>query len=263
MTAKETITIEALLHRAYGQYRVDKVTPEAVLGLPRFKPSGSLVGAMQALQLGTIVDNSGVAARMLGQQTAAAATPDDLLAVHDHVLALSEWLIEGAQTAGPQAWKRSEVAAQGWRIEDAATGLWLVRPAAPRQGELSREEWSRLHDPYLTALVIEHARAGSAPDHGGPLPAGRGRPDAEALAERGEVMLQRALYAVWHAALNLLASELDGVLLKHHVLPPVSPATPWDSEANGILRASLAGERPERDKPTGHKSLRDHYNRRV
>lgn len=226
--AKETIGIEALLYRAYAQYRVDKVTPAAVLGMPRFKPNGSLVGAMQVLQLGTIIDNSGPAAKMLGFQTMAAATPDDLLVVHDHVLALSEWLIEGAETDAPIAWKRVEIAEQGWRVEDAATGLWLVRP-----GREPDSHWSRLHDPYLTALVIEHARNGSRPDHGGPMPSYRGRPSEAVRAERAGIMLARSVYATWHAALGLLAVALDGVLLKHAVSGPVSPATPWDRRARG------------------------------
>nr|WP_047574314.1 hypothetical protein [Methylobacterium sp. ZNC0032] len=226
--AKETIGIEALLHRAYAQYRVDKVTPQAVLGMPRFKPNGSLVGAMQALQLGTIIDNSGPAAKMLGFQTMAAATPDDLLVVHDHVLALSEWLIEGAEGDEPQAWKRSEIAKQGWRVEDAATGLWLVRP-----GREADSHWSRLHEPYLTALVIEHARNGTRPDHGGPMPVVKGRPSEAVRAERAGVMLARSVYATWHAALGLLAVALDGALTKHAVSGPVSPATPWDRRSQG------------------------------
>lgn len=233
MTAKETIGIEALLHRAYAQHRVDKVTPAAVLGLPRFRPNGSLVGAMQALQLGTIIDNSGPAAKMLGFQTMAAATPDDMLVVHDHVLGLSEWLIEGAQGDEPRAWTRREIAAQGWRIEDAATGLWLVRPVEPRAGEVSRDAWSRLHDPYLTALVIEHARNGSRPDHGGDIPVTRGRPGEGVRAERAGVMLARSVYATWHAALGLLAMALDGALVKHQVTGPIAPSAPWDRGSRG------------------------------
>lgn len=257
MSGKETIGIEALLHRAYGQYRVDKVTPAAVLGMPRFKPSGSLVGAMQALQLGTIVDNSGVAARMLGHQSMVAATPDDLLVVHDHVLGLSEWLIEGAQTAEAQAWKRSEIAARGWRIEDTATGLWLVMPG---EGE-AEDVWTRLHDPFLTALVIEHARAGSVPDHGGALPSVRHRPDAETIEERGNVLLARAVYATWHAALTLLAAELDASLTKHHVLDPASPPAPWEREAKGNVIVSQARRAQSEVKSTGRKTLKQHYNR--
>lgn len=228
--AKETIGIEALLYRAYAQYRVDKVTPAAVLGMPRFKPNGSLVGAMQALQLGTIIDNSGPAAKMLGFQTMAAATPDDLLVVHDHVLALSEWLIEGGETDAPIAWKRAEIAEQGWRVEDAATGLWLVRCDPER---LAKDNWSRLHDPYLTALVIEHARNGSRPDHGGPMPVTKGRPSEAVRAERAGIMLARSVYATWHAALGLLAVALDGALLKHQVTGPVAPSAPWDRRARG------------------------------
>lgn len=250
--AKESITIEALLHRAYGQYRVDRVTPAAILGMPRYRPGGSLVGVMSTLQLGTIIDNSGAAARMLGAQSMAAATPDDLLVVHDHVLALSEWMIEDAESAAPQVWKRSDIAANGWRVEDAATGLWLVRPGQ----DGAADGWSRLQDPFLTVLVIEHARAGSRPDHGGPLAPQRGRPDAEARAARADVMLTRAIYATWHAALGLLAADLAGTLTKHDVQPPASPAAPWDGGNDGALLASQAVQALPRPKSTGRKSLR-------
>lgn len=239
--AKETITIEALLNRAYGQYRVDRVTPEAVLGLPRYRPGGSLVGVMSTLQLGTIIDNSGTAARMLGAQTVAAATPDDLLVVHDHVLALSDWLIEGAETGEPQIWKRQDIAANGWTVESAATGLWLQRPNAER----GQDRWSRLHDPYLAALVIEHAKAGTKPDHGGDLPPFRGRLSEEKRRQRAEVMQSRAVYATWHAALGLIAAELSGLLTKHDVQPPASPAAPWE----GLARRSVGAPQLERALP--------------
>lgn len=258
MAGKETIGIEALLHRAYGQYRVDRVTPAAILGLKRSAPSSSLAGAMSALQLGTIVDNSGIAARMLGAQSMAIATPDDMLVVHDHVLALADWLIESAETDAPLVWRRQEIAAHGWRIEDAATGLWLVRPGDER--ETAGDMWARLHNPYLMALVIEHARAGSVPDHGGPLPAGRGRPDAVALAERADVLLARAVYATWHAALTLIAAELDAALDRHHVLAPVSPAAPWDTGRAGAVLASQAGTALAEGNSVGHKPLRKRAN---
>lgn len=231
MTGKETIDIEALLHRAYGQYRVDRVTPQSILGLARLGPGGSLVGAMQAVALGTIVDNSGAAARMLGAQSAAVATPDDMLVVHDHVLVLADWLIEEARSDEPQVWRRAEIAANGWRVEETAQGLWLVRPG---EGVKGGDAWAALTNPYLMALVIEHARAGSRPDDLGVSERARrttvrrGRPDRAMLAERGDVMLARAVYATWHAALGVLAAELDGVLTKHRVIGPAAVADPWN-----------------------------------
>lgn len=256
--AKETIGIEALLHRAYGQYRVDRVTPEAVLGMKRFRPGNSLVGAMSALQLGTIVDNSGVAARMLGQQSMAVATPDDLLVLHDHVLELAAWLIEGADTDAPQVWKRADIAANGWRVEDAATGLWLVRPGEAERGQ---DGWSRLTDPCLAALVIEHARNASRPDHGGALPVVRGRPDEAARRQRADVMLSRAIYATWHASLSLLAAELDGVLTKHSVQEPVSPAAPWDRASDVVVLASAAQPARNQGNSMPSKALKRQGNR--
>ena len=262
MATKEIIDIEALLHRAYAQHRVDRVTPQAMLGLRRQGPSASLVGAMQAVALGTIVDNSGAAARMIGQQTMMAATPDDMLIVHDHVLALEEWRIENPRSPEPRAWRLSEIAARGWHVEETAAGGWLVRHARRGADGAMR---TPLVDPYLFVTVIEHARAGTRPDVDEALQAGRGRPNAAALAQRGDAMLARALYAVWHAALGSLAADLgaEGVLQRHHVTGPVAPATPWDAATQGAVLASTAKKAFPQDNSATRKSLRQHYNRRV
>ncbi|PZR94157.1 MAG: hypothetical protein DI537_08695 [Stutzerimonas stutzeri] len=221
MSAKETIEIEALLRRAYGQYRVHKVSPATVLGLGAVRqsaPSG-FAAARSILELGTRVDTSGAGAKIAGLQSMAAATPDDMLIVHDHVLALSDWLIEGAESAEPTVWRRDEIAANGWRTEKHADALWLVRPSGPDGA--GRGHLSRLTDPHLAASVILHAADGSRPEC---RPARRGRLSA---AEEAEVRMERALYAVWHAALGVLAAELDAVLVKHAVLGPYAPAQPW------------------------------------
>lgn len=233
MSAKETIEIEALLRRAYGQYRVHKVSPATVLGLGAGRqsaPSG-FAATMAILELGTRVDTSGAGAKMAGMQSMAAATPDDLLVVHDHVLALADWLIEGVETAEPVVWRRDDIRESGWSIEKRADGEWLVRPSGP--AGLGRGHLSRLTDPYLGAMVILHAANGTRPEC---RPAKRGR--LSALEER-EVRMERALYAVWHAALGVLAAELDQVLVKHAVLAPSAPAEPW---ARRPLRDVPAGE---------------------
>lgn len=260
MTVKEPIDIEALLYRAYAQYRVDRVTPQAVLGMRRVMPSGSLVGAMQAVALGTIVDNSGVAAQMLGAQSMALATPDDMLVVHDHVLALEEWLIEAARSDAPCVWRREEIASRGWLVEETARGLWLVRPG---EGAKGADLWAELTHPHLSVTVIEHARAGTRPDHGEARKAGRGRPDAAALAERGDVMLSRALYAAWHGCLRVIAAELSGVLTKHAVTGPVAPSAPWDRAGEGALLAGRADAGREGANSTLRKPLKMKGNRRL
>lgn len=243
MAGKETIDIEALVHRAYAQHRVDRVTPQAMLGLRRQGPSASLVGAMQAVALGTIVDNSGAAARMIGLQTMMAATPDDMLVVHDHVLALADWMIEGVHTAAPSVWRADEIASRGWLIETTAQGQWLVRPG---EGAKGTDTWAPLTNPYLSVLVIEHARAGTRPDDLGVSERARqtvvrrGRPDSAALAERGDVAMARAVYGAWHAALRVLAAELDAVLGRHAVTGPCAPVAPWQQAALVDLRDSSA-----------------------
>lgn len=222
MNAKETIEIEALLRRAYGQYRVHKVSTttakEAARVARRSAPSG-FAATMEILMLGTRVDTSGAGAKLAGLESMLATTPDDLLIVHDHVLALSDWLIEGAESVAPAVWKRQDIVANGWRIEKQANALWLVRPSGPDGA--GRGHLSRLTDPHLTASVILHAANGSRPEC---RPARRGRLSA---AEEREVRIERSLYAVWHAALGVLAAELDGVLAKHAVLPPSATPEPW------------------------------------
>lgn len=241
MATKEIIDIEALLHRAYAQHRVDRVTPQAMLGLRRQGPSASLVGAMQAVALGTIVDNSGVAARMIGQQTMMAATPDDMLIVHDHVMALAEWVIEGVHTAAPRVWRADEIASRGWLIETTAQGQWLVRPG---EGAKGADTWAPLTNPYLSVLVIEHARAGTRPDDLGVSERARRRnpwrPTREDLAERGDIAMARAIYSAWHAALGVLAAELNGALARHSVTGPAAPSAPWNRVAVIDVRGDIA-----------------------
>jgi len=261
MATKEIIDIEALLHRAYAQYRVDRVTPQNVLGLARMKPAVSLVGAMQAVALGTIVDNSGAAARMIGLQIMSAATPDDMLTVHDHVLALAEWRIENPRGPEPRAWRLCEIDANGWHVEETAGGTFLVRHARRGADGAMR---TPLTDPHLLVTVIEHARAGTRPEVDDVVRAGRGRPDAAALAQRGDVMLGRALYAAWHAALGSLAADLSqkGVLDRLEVTGPVAPATPWDAGSRGAVLASSAAKGFAEANSTGHKPLKMRGNRR-
>lgn len=247
MATKETIDIEALLHRAYAQHRVDRVTPQAMLGLRRQGPSASLVGAMQAVALGTIVDNSGAAARMIGLQTMMAATPDDMLVVHDHVLALADWLIEGVHTAAPGVWRADEIASRGWLVETTAQGMWLVRPG---EGAKGTDIWAPLTNPYLSVLVIEHARAGTRPDDLGvserarQTVSRRGWPTRAERAERGDVAMARAVYSAWHAALRFLAAELNATLLRHAVIGPVAPAAPWQQPPLAELR-DVPAETPD------------------
>lgn len=261
MATKEIIDIEALLHRAYAQYRVDRVTPQNVLGLARMKPAGSLVGAMQAVALGTIVDNASAASRMIGLQTMCAATPDDMLTVHDHVLALADWRIENPRGPAPMAWRLSEIDARGWHVEETAAGAFLVRHARRGADGAMR---TPLVDPYLLVTVIEHARAGTRPEVDEAPRAGRGRPDAKALAARGDVMLGRALYAAWHAALGSLAADLgaEGVLSRHQVTGPIAPATPWDAASRGVVLAGRGGEGFTEANSVGHKPLKARGNRR-
>lgn len=51
-----------------------------------------------------------------------------------------------------------------------------------------------------------------------------------------DVAVARAEYEVWHAALELLVIELDGVLSEHVALATNHPARPWEGEEGRVAR---------------------------
>lgn len=237
---KETIDIEALLDWAYRQQCVDKQV--AVLA-PR-GPSGSISGSLgQYVQLGTKVDNSGAAARAMGLKVA-----DDAMIVHDAVLSAGEMWIEWKRDDEVEIWDRERAAAGGQVIEKV-NGDWLRRPICPN-GRVAAFG-VRIEQAATVALLITNAKTGSRPDwfEGWAAPEGRAANDSLPADRRGrlrkrsqtasvdDVMHGRALYAVWRAALALLAVELDGALQRYQVTGPCAPESPWDKAPARVLEA--------------------------
>lgn len=237
---KETIDIEALLEWAYRQQCVDKQV--AVLA-PR-GPSTSISGNLgQYVALGTRVDNSSLATRALGLKVA-----DDAMIVHDAVLSAGEMWIEWRNDDEVEIWDRERAAAAGQVIEKV-NGDWLRRPICPN-GRVAAFGF-RVEQAATVALLIVNAKSGSRPEwfegwigQRGPvardrLPAdrrGRLRKRSE-LASIEDVMHGRAIYAVWRAALALLAVELDGALRGFKVMGPAAPESPWDKRPARLLEA--------------------------
>lgn len=215
---KANIDVEALLSWAYRDQCVDRQVHSARPKAP-VSPSGSLG---QYVALGTRVDCASTAVRALGVRL-----PDDAMTVHDAVLRLSGFWIEWDGTDSVEIWDRERLEAEGLGIIEEHGAHWLCGA--------DYEALRRVENAHVTALVIGHARAGSRPDwHEGwvaPVGApvrrpGRARARGEA-ADRAEVAHARALYAVWRAALAVLAADLDGALTAHDVTGPAAPAEPW------------------------------------
>lgn len=241
---RERIDIEALLERAYRVHRVEQATSARVLGFSPAGPSISTTAALaEVLALGTRVDTSFRAAALIGASSAACSVPDDILAVHDAVLALDDFFLE------PQSgdvWDVATAAEAGLAIvnldaERKPPGQrWRIQPAR-LDVDATAEDFARFGHPVerivTSMMMILHARIGGRPTVApvkeiGRKPIYKGRKkqavDYEPVYETPlrEVTRQRAEYAVWHAALGLLAAELCD-LDTFEVVGPAAAAAPW------------------------------------
>lgn len=237
---KETIDIEALLWRAYAQMRVDKVGGSAaarMIGLPVQRGFAMPSYAER-------VDTSAPGSRLAAAARHAAGLPDDMLALHDMVLALGDnWFAwEGGELA---LWDQASAAAAGCEIGRAGAEWWLLRDG---RGVVHLEQAG------VMALVIQHARDGSRPDVHLDWKPGRGRRAADGLAHdhrgrrrkgepvsQAEVQLSRAAYHAWRAALALLVAQCEGAMSQYRVTGPVAEAAPWLA-----VRDAAAESTPER-----------------
>lgn len=231
MTAKETIDIEALLYRAYAQYRIDRLVGrggehalKAMLGMP-----ASPVMSSPSWQ--PRVDTSAPGSRLAALASAASAAPDPLTILHDRVLALGDlWFAYAGDDVA--LWDSAAAAAAGCRIGQVGGEWWLLR------GHVMVE---RLEQAGVMALVIQHGRQGTRPEVHAGWRRGRGVRSADgqahdhrgrrrargaALAQR-EVQYDRALYHAWRCALVLLQAECEGMMPGYEVSGPVAPAAPW------------------------------------
>lgn len=229
MRSKESIDIENLLIWAYRDQ--DVVRQLAVSFTPR-GPAASPANALaQYLTLGTRVDSSSQAARVLGVRL-----PDDALIVHDAVLALGDQVIAWLGDDEIDISGRDDLLAAGARIDDTARGIKITWPDG-------RELFGTMA--ITSVLLIQHATAASRPDFHADWQPPRGRP-ADSRSRRwgkrvpelhsyAEVMLGRAQYAVWHAALNVLVHELSGILVDYAPHAPAANEAPWLSARRRIL----------------------------
>lgn len=251
--AKERIDIERLLEWAYRVQCVDRqVTAFSPRG-PSASPAGSLG---QYAVLGTRVDNSSFAARAAGLRL-----PDDAMIIHDTVLSLGEMWIEWVGGDEVQIWDMDRAAREGQAIEKRG-GIWYREPIY--SSVPVRPLPVRLEQACTVALVIVNAKNGSQPEfhagwwpsEGRPAAAGRdvdrpGRPKKDRGGVSFEaVMHARACYLVWHAALALLAVELEGALERFEVSGPVASPCPWQKPQGRRIEAV------QLQNSTGHNALK-------
>lgn len=240
MRSKETVDIEALLDWTYriqcADRRISALRPQA----PALFPTAT--GFAAFADLGTRVDTSGVRITDLEH-----IKTDDALIVHDAVLRLSEMWLEWRAGDEVVVWDRDEAKAAGFVIEQDANGWWL-HPLASRDAAVP----VRLEQAGTAVLVIIHAKAGARPEvhERWTPPVGRAAADGCRRDRRGrlrrvvegvsagEVMHARAMYAVWRAALVLLAAELDGVLDGYTITGPEAPAEPWAKAPKRVLKTA-------------------------
>ena len=242
MAGTETIDIERLLDWAYRVQAVDK----QVKALAPRGPAGSASGSLgQYAELGTKVDNSGAALKALGMKVA-----DDAMIVHDAVLSAGEMWIEWKRDDEVEIWDRERAASAGQDI-GKYEGQWLRRPITPN-GRVAAFG-VRLEQAATVALLITNAKNGTRPDWFEGWAAPEGRPARDHLAkdrwgrarkQREDVSVEyvmhaRALYAVWRAALALVAVDLAGALRRYDVIGPDAPEHPWLKSPKRVLEGRI------------------------
>jgi hypothetical protein len=249
MMPKEAIDIEELLRHAYQMHQVDRL---ATGFTPRGPSASPASGFAQYLALGTRVDTSGAAAVLIGREAAASSIPDDLLAVHDAVLALDDFFVETTAGGEVAVWDAETAVAAGQWLE-VERGLAWIMPAeierdphtrAVRKVRAFAEERRALDRIVTSPLVILNSRAGTRP----PLVEARiikYRPvyaGARKQAVRHDpvfdppldtVAFHRAEYAVWWHCLEVLAATLD--LETFAVSGPAAEKEPWLNELSKPL----------------------------
>jgi hypothetical protein len=248
---KEQIDIERLLEWAYREHCIDR----QVSLLKPVGPSKSVSGNLgQYVELGTRVDNSGAALKAQGLRL-----PEDAMIVHDAVLSTGEMWIEWKRDDEVVIWDRASAVGASQQIEKVA-GQWLRRPITPNGRVASFGVV--VEQAATVALLIIHAKNAARPEWFEGWSAREGRPARDTLPtdRRGRVrkrseiasiesvMHGRAVYAVWRAALALLAIELDGALQRWTVTGPAAPESPWDKAPARILEG-LRCQNSTEDKP--------------
>lgn len=260
----EEIDVEQLVQRAYFEKQVHRLcgrdgNAERLLGrLIGLSRPTSGAGAWG----GIVVDTSGFAANSVARVNAALEglrlTGDALLELHDLVLGLPDFYVERAGEALDfVVWDHETAVQAGHRI-DTGDGVPTIVKVRRRGGRRAGAEDLLPDGPrrpvsaiVTSALLVRHGQDRSRPVIADVVEIGQ-RPIYEGRDKRAvrhepiyetslaAVALDRAVYAVWHAALGMLADKLAR-LPDYRVTGPAAPVAPWEAPALE-LQPSPAGD---------------------
>lgn len=259
---RETIDIEGLLVRAYREKQIHTLQAGAAiaLGLTMPRAPGATFSASDK------VDTSSFAARMASEirelQARLGAAPSGLVDLHDLVLALPDFYVEQGAGLDFVVWDAQTADALGHTLtpgKGSATILKTRRRGGRGPGREDRVpdgEACRLVPIVTATLMIVQGRYGDRPAvpelilvRQRPIYAGAGKqaighvPEYETPLHA--VVEARATYAVWHAALGMLAAALADSS-EYAVTGPAAPAEPWASTARvlpSLLKPAVAPKR--------------------
>lgn len=257
MNNREKIDIEGLLVRAYREKQIHTLNAGGAiaLGLTRPRAPGATFSASDK------VDTSSFSARMAAElrelQARLGAAPSGLVDLHDAVLGLPDFYVERGAGLDFVVWDTETAEQAGHRIEVAkdkgSATIVAVRPGAGRnrRGTLIPIGAVRHLVPIVTStLIIVQGRYGDRPyvpdvvvTRQRPVYAGADKNAVGYLPEYETplhaVVEARAAYAVWHAALGMLAAAF-AASTEYEVTGPAAPAEPWKRNARILI-----GERPQ------------------
>ena len=228
---KQDISIEALLDWAYRVQCVDKACSGFMDQRPSASPSSGLASY---LALGTKVDSSGYAAKIIGSEN----VNDDALIVHNAVLALPDYFMEFQTGSRIRLWTEASAENDSGAIEVEGKGnhaIYSLRlpGRAPRP----------LRQVVTSVLVYLHAKAGTAPECYLDWKPKRGAPPkggVDAWGRRGkasdglslrDVAVARGEYSAWFLGLNELVKQLHGALDKFRVVDCLVLPRPWERDS--------------------------------
>jgi len=254
---RETIDIEGLLVRAYREKQIHTLNAGGAiaLGLTRPRAPGATFSASDK------VDTSSFAARMAAElrelQARLGAAPSGLVDLHDAVLALPDFYVERGAGLDFVVWDEVTAARLGHRIEVAqdkgSATIVAVRPGGgrKRRGELIAIGPVRYLVPVVTStLLIVQGRYGDRPfvpdlvvSRMRPVYRGASTSPVGHVPEYETplhaVVEARAAYAVWHAAMGILAQAFASSA-EYEVTGPAAPAEPWRSTARVLVGAPVS-----------------------
>ena len=248
MPPREKIDIEALLIRAYAEKRVHKLRQVKAGALGLIGPRKGIGGFSASEKVDTSSFSARVAGELREMQARLGAAPCGLLDLHDVVLGLESVYVESGADLGFIVWWDADAALdRGHRIVEDGDGATIaqVRPRTGRPGEFVEiGPRRRLTKVVTSALMVLHGQYGDRP-YVPEVEVYRMRPVYEGATKEAKsyspeyvtplhaVAEARAAYAVWYAALGLLAGVM-AASAEYEVTGPSAPAEPW-AEVRRIL----------------------------